>query len=123
MKARRLAPFAAFVLLGFTAACSERETATAELGESESLPVVIEQVRSGPIDRGSTTTGSGDDVFARFEHCELNDTTEARMRELVERLDALQVRYTEQHPEMIATRRLLDELEQAALSDCVERLQ
>jgi uncharacterized protein involved in exopolysaccharide biosynthesis len=62
-------------------------------------------------------------ALGRVQDCEVDDATFRRIRDLTQRLDELRTRYTEQHPEVIATRRQLQEVQDPLLADCVERLQ
>ena len=55
--------------------------------------------------------------------CQPRGELENRIRVTQERLSELKIRYTDRHPEVIATRQALDELVQRALGECVERLQ
>jgi hypothetical protein len=134
MKTESIAPFAGFLLLVLASACSEPETETegvaqntlepetdTESEQATSTQVLLEQLEETRGDRDATGTDS--DVFSRLELCEVDDTTEARIREVDAQLDELLLRYTERHPRVIATRQVLDDLVQAALEDCVERLQ
>ena len=136
MKTKSFAPFAIFLLLGFMAACSEPETGidlsaqnnlepetdTQESERATSTQELLEQLEETRGDRDATGTDT-DDVFSRLELCEVDDATEARIREVDAQLDEMLLRYTERHPDVVATRRVLDELVRTALEDCVERLQ
>ena len=62
-------------------------------------------------------------VESRLETCELDEALDARILDLAERLDELRLQFTERHPNIVATRQLMEELEQTALEKCVEALQ
>jgi hypothetical protein len=99
----------------------EPETDTQESERATTTQELLEQLEETRGDRDASGTDS--DVFSRLELCEIDDATEARIREVDGQLDELLLRYTERHPDVVALRRVLDELVRTALEDCVERLQ
>lgn len=64
-----------------------------------------------------------DATMARVEVCDSEAELQARIEGLQEELDQLRLRYTEQHPEVVRTRRSIEELERTALERCVEAIQ
>ncbi len=94
-----------------TDAGGEISEATAELDVVEEKSIVPEeQLADSP-------------AMARLETCEVDPFTADRIREAENRLEDLRLRFTDKHPDVIATIRMLDNLVRAELDECVEHLQ
>jgi hypothetical protein len=93
------------LLHGVTVACSQ--------GNPDSRQTITES-------RQPEVTGSD---LTRLEECEVDDETGRRISDLTRELEGLRIRYTENHPDVIATRRQLQELQGPALDACLEELQ
>ena len=122
-------------LLGLISGCSDPELdAPEEIAdiaiEEEIADIAIEpdpdSVEFEPSDPdvfNRNPSSSAAVAFARLENCELETALEDRIREVARRLDELLITFTERHRDVVRTRRLLEDLEQTALEDCVEELQ
>jgi hypothetical protein len=118
MRIRNTNSFVLISLLVLAAACSRTET------ETQSQSPLEEADRPAVDQAGGEPSVAASLASVRSETCEPSETVGLRIRELEVRLNReLLPRYTEQHPEVIATRQELERLERQARDECVERLQ
>jgi len=94
-------------LLGLTSACTE------------SLPDAQEEFAGADTEPAPESV----EFESRLETCKLDETLDARIRDLAQRLDELRLQFTDRHPDIVATRQLMEDLERTALENCVEALQ
>ena len=106
-------------LMMIATACSKPEEVTQSVAplEGADQPIVVQPSVGDEVSADQSLTS------ARLETCEPNEAVDLRIRELEVRLSELRIAFTERHPDVVAIRQRLDELERQALDECVERLQ
>jgi len=124
MNPRQLSALCA--LLGLISACTDPQLDAQEEIADTAVEPDSDSVEFEPRDRNIVNpnpSSSAAAIDARLETCEVEEALDFRIREVADQLDRLSLQFTDRHPEVIATRRLLEDLERTALENCVEELQ